>query len=92
MYKKQKPIQKKKSLLASTPPHEQSQEMKRPQTLLQILQNRGARAMEMNTESPLLRGLQVSIETLNHDFIEKNLKIMGTKCMVSRINDKLEKH
>lgn len=66
-------------MLASTPPHEQSQEMKRPQTLLQILQNRGARAMEMNTESPLLRGLQVSIETLNHDFIEKNPENYGYK-------------
>lgn len=71
MYRKQKPIQK-KSWLVSTPPPEQSQEMKRPQTLLQILQNRGARATEMNTESPLLRGSQVSIETLNHDIIEKN--------------------
>lgn len=71
MYRKQKPIQK-KSWLVSTPPHEQSQEMKRPQTLLQILQNRGARGTEMNTESPLLRGSQMSIEILNHNIIEKN--------------------
>lgn len=71
MYRKQKPIQKKSWLVSTPPPPEQSQEMKRPQTLLQILQNRGARATEMNTESPLLRGSQMSIKTLHHDIIEK---------------------